>query len=600
MWGFGASKIVNDSGSCSKQDDDSHEASSEELRLFEQAPLVNEEVVIDPDDPAASHLSSFDWNSGKFKKTAIWLIGILQLLVSAVILFTSLASSKSYETATYRLFGMTKPPSSPTAKLETVRILLLLSGPAFVYSIIQVLTCFIPVFAMIFARARSLEKPGLKPRVRIDNILKMRRYLGLAVGGLVLSILAHYLYPRGNFSPLNGVKVDETNSVRALNDRIDAYMNMTPPNFFIFRVCLFISALWIMIFIEKAILLIVSHRYHRTGLGKRMKINDFALKVIKGVRRHLLSIGTVSDRKAADGALIFDGLGKAELGPEDFESFLDEDECKNFFDLLVSQDPESARKGKLDRASFIRAIDAVKREEDAINVAMGGSSKLLKKFDNLLMVIVYIAAVFILLAILEPPIEVLVSFAVSIVASLVFIFGGTAQNAFESMVFVLFTHPFDQNDWIVLSDGIMYQIRELGLISCSFLTQQNDIVYMTNSFLNGQPIINYKRSDGMSELIRFSVLPDTPREKFAELEKRLVEWLKKHPENFGSKTYFRNFYVTDAGHMTVECRVWHKFNFDDMTKKDHRTRLFVLELRDGMIDLGIKLSGPILPGKGNS
>ncbi len=65
-----------------------------------------------------------------------------------------------------------------------------------------------------------------------------------------------------------------------------------------------------------------------------------------------------------------------------------------------------------------------------------------------------------------------------------FIFGGSAKTAFDSLIFVFSTHPFDAGDRVVI-DGYegSYCIQEITLYTTTLRTSGR-ILYIPNGFVN--------------------------------------------------------------------------------------------------------------------
>jgi small-conductance mechanosensitive channel len=428
----------------------------------------------------------------------------------------------------------------------------------------------------------------------IEGLLKLRRYIGFAAAGCVLSPLAFLLYR--NSKSTEKITIDDAalaamNVVKALNLRFEHYFNK-PFEYFVGRGCLFLTVMWFMVLIEKIIVLLVSTQYHRRSLSIRMRKNELGRKITAGLRKHFIKSGIVQNKNAPSGELVYDAIGKEIVGLQEFSLYMDEDEAGDYIDVL---DPGNLFSGHFNRERYIEAVNNLEKEHIGIRQTLRGQLRVLNKFDTLLLCIASFVLFFVLIAIMEPPVDFLVSFLVSLIAGLAFVFGPTAKETFDSIVFVLFTHSFDIGDWLILADGVMYQPVDIGLMCTSFLTQQNDLTYFTNNSLSGMAIVNLRRSPMMSEPIRVPIVPDTPEEKISQLESKINEWLETQPSLFLPKISLREFNITDDGHMIVEVRLFHRYNFDDMAKKDHRSRLFVLKLRDILKGLGIKISQPVLP-----
>lgn len=564
-------------------------SSNGDLRRFEAAEIVSEIVEPDEDDPTAVHLSSFNWDSGSYHHPKVWIVVTIQAIVSCIVTIVCLVVSNGMSKSAYSLWG--PRPTTPKTEIEVIRLVLQIFAPFLAYSILQLVIIGIPSAAGLVARALGKLKPGPVHRLRIDSLLKLRRRIGALIYGICASIIAHDLFPEVQAASQTPTE-EVANPVLQFTTNILSYFRGNNLDFFMNRFFLSFSAVALLVLVEKSFVVWVTINFHRHGVERRQNKNRFIRKVNASLVKLFNGQELVHSGKSSIGEVIFDGIGKQSLREEDFCEYMDSDEASEYFEQL---DEDSSGHGTLNRNEFIQAVEKIRREEQGIHQALINSSKLLDKFDTLMMIVTALVATLFILVIFEPPVTIIFSYILSIIASMVFLFGSTTKDIFDSIIFVIFTHPFDRDDWLLLSDGILYQVREIGLLTSSFLTPQNDLVYMTNLSLNGQPIINLKRSEGMSELIDFRIMPDTPRDKLAKLEENLVSWVKEYPQHFLDKMYLRDFLVTDQQHMKVQVRLWHKANFDDMTKKDHRTRLFMLQLRDALQQIGIKMSPPVLP-----
>lgn len=565
--------------------------STDALRDFETAEVASEVLEFDPDEPSSLATSSFDWEHGKYRSAAIWLFVIGQLLLGALMMILGLVLSKSFERGGgYSIWAKRAAQAIP--KIEVTRWLVQLGIPFFLYALLQLIFALVPYFGMMFSKLLGKNCPAFRTRLRIDGLLKLRRPIGMAFFGCIAAIISRQLFVNETVQGSPGA-ADDSNPVLAFGAELVAYATKNHFEFFVNRFFLSLAVITLLVLVEKFFVLNVGVKYHREGLARRQAANRLFRKITKRLCDHFVKTKQTADPKAGQGELIFDAIGKPKVGKKDFEAYMDEDEAAAYF-FHIDQD-NGGGEGELSREEFVASVARLKGEEKAMERAMLDSSGLIGKLDSILVTIVIMVSSIIVLAIFEPPLSVVLSYIISVFASLVFLFGSTAKNLFESISYVIFNHPFDQEDWLMLSDGILYQVKEIGLITSSFLTPQNDLVYMNNLSLMGQTVINLKRSIEMNENITVSVLPETPKDKIAELESICKKWLTEHPHLFLPNFFFRDFLVTDNLHMVFKMRLWHRANFDDMTKKDHRTRLFMLHLKESMEKLQIKASPPVLP-----
>jgi small-conductance mechanosensitive channel len=244
------------------------------------------------------------------------------------------------------------------------------------------------------------------------------------------------------------------------------------------------------------------------------------------------------------------------------------------------------------KEQFCAAIDTMYNERNAIDRAFMDQCNILNKFNSLLMTIVWLLAFLICMVIMDPPIKFLVTFSITLLGGAMFMFRDTAKKAFDSIVFVIFTHPFDAEDWILIREE-MYQVHEVGLWTTTFLTSEGKLTYIANRNLVSVPITNLRRSPQMSEAIPFTVVPSTSPEKIKTLESKLVAWLKLHERDYSSSLFIYGFKLIDKDHLKLEVKLTHKTNFNDQIKKDMRTRRFVFKLKEFINELGIELSPPL-------
>jgi small-conductance mechanosensitive channel len=550
----------------------------EDLRMFEATEIASDVIEYngDSDDIGGSSSSSFDWDKGQYCKGTIWVATLFQILIGTILTVLGLFLSNKFE----------------DDHIEVIRACIQLGIPVLTYGLMQLLFIIIPLLALKIARMRGKLYPGLVTRLRIDRLLKLRRSIGMVAFGIVASFLSLRLYPNNSY----GAKADNiniANPVLAFGADMAKYITSHHPDFFVTRFFISWLAIAIIVLIETAFVDQIGVMFHAAGLAKREKANRVFRKITKSLCKYFVENERVRNPAAPPGELIFDAIGKTKLNAKDFLKYMDEDEAEIYFLLL---DEEGGGKGELDRDEFVSSVARLQNEEKAIEKALLNNSGLIQKLDRLMMLVVIILSSVLVLAIFESPITIVFSYLVSLIASIFFLFGSVLKTLFDSITYVILNHPFDQDDWLILGDGNLYQVKEIGLLTSSFLTPQNDLVYMNNLSLNSQAVVNLKRSSSMSEVITLNILPETSKAKIAQLEHQCIEWLKNQPHIFLPQFSFFDFQVTDNLHMRFKMRLWHRANFDDMTKKDHRSRLFMLFLKEIMSKIGIQTSPPVLPG----
>lgn len=562
----------------------------DEYRRSPQFVYVQERVRKLP-PPAKIQTDKFNWNKGIFREKGVpipialatqFALALLMVVVPVVLVHGKLIPGA------YPLFSQT-PPTAPSLVVEILRVIILIGIPYTVYVAIQAGICFIPWITYKSYKASKTEVHEAL-RTKIEYVLGMREYVGMAVSGTILAAVARILYPHPPPPPTPQLPQGQETplDITAITSWLSSHANRPYQLYFTNAGLAICIILWVL-FVEKFIVRMVAARYHSHGLALRIQINKFARKVTKSIYDYFMETHPELRYKKYDaGMLIYTTLGKETVSKEDFFPYMDEPEAIRYFSIL---DPDVM--GALNQDQFLAAIDSIDLEQSAIDRAFLDQTRIIGRFDNLLMSIVWLLSILILVMIFDPSTRIIIGVMFSFVAGFVFLFQGLAKQAFESIVFVLFTHPFDADDTVYI-DEVMYRVHELGLWTSSYLTNGGQLTYIANRTLIVKPIVNLRRSPLMSEFITISVMPTTSKEKIRQLEGRLIDWLKENQRDFVPVMFIRGFKVMDKEHMLLEMNVSHRSNFNDYNKREFRNRKFVMRLKELIQELGIELSPPLV------
>lgn len=567
-------------------------------------PIIEDEHHHHTKESKHTHLHTFDWKHGVFRHEGsmpLWVRLSIQLMLA--VLMTSAPPILSYMKlvpGAYPLISL-EPPVKAGALMEILRFVWLLGASHLVYVGIQLWLCLMTWSTYKMARLRTLLVEDTV-RQSIEQTWSIRRYFGMCGAGIALAIFSRVLYPipADKKVVLVATAADGTttaaqaavkaaavhaNEFVAMGQNLQNYFHR-PYQFFISNTCLAFAIVATIFLVEKLILKAISHRYHTHCLESRIHTNKFARKTTQSLKNYILAV-TRKPKNSTNGELIFDFIGKPTIQKEDLYEYMDKDIATRYFSVL-----DVDMLGAMTREQFCAAIDAMYNERNAIDRAFMDQCNILSKFDTLLMTIVWVLCFLITMVIMDPPIKFLVTFSVTLLGGAMFMFRDTAKKAFDSIVFVIFTHPFDADDWILIKDE-MYQVHEVGLWTTTFLTSEGKLTYIANRNLINVPITNLRRSPQMSETIPFTVVPSTSPEKIKALESKLVAWLKLHGRDYSSSMFIYGFKLVDKDHLKLEIKLTHRANFNDQTKKDMRTRRFVFKLKEYIRELGIELSPPL-------
>lgn len=127
------------------------------------------------------------------------------------------------------------------------------------------------------------------------------------------------------------------------------------------------------------------------------------------------------------------------------------------------------------------------------------------------MSLVLLVLIFIWLGILGVSLTTyLLTYSSIIIASLV-IFGNSARNVFEGVIFQFVLHPFDQGDKVTI-DGEWYTVHRMNLNSTVLRRGDGWECVVMNAVLANKTIYNHRRSPAESESVTFNAHVATTQE----------------------------------------------------------------------------------------
>lgn len=229
---------------------------------------------------------------------------------------------------------------------------------------------------------------------------------------------------------------------------------------------------------------------------------------------------------------LFHNLGRHRktLVAEDFiPYFKSEAEAREAFSLF-----DKDKNGDIEKSEMRDAVQRIYRERRALTTSLKDMNSALQKLDMVLMFLGLIIAIFIWLLIFSPTSAVsnLVPLS-TIIVGFSFVFGNSAKNIFESMIFIFATHPYDVGDLVCIDDTWMF-VKEFGLISTTFNTTVNQIVVAPNALLASSKYIhNARRSGNMWEVTMVQMGFETALQTIDEFRRRLRVWIKENDREWG-------------------------------------------------------------------
>jgi len=183
--------------------------------------------------------------------------------------------------------------------------------------------------------------------------------------------------------------------------------------------------------------------------------------------------------------------------------------------------------------------------------------------DHILLLIAVIILFFISLSVFGVDVtESLTSvYTLGIAAS--FIFKNAASNAFDAIMFIFVTHPFDTGDRCFIGEENLV-VKKMGLFATVFQRADGTETYYFNSQLFIMFINNARRSDKTFENVTMNVTWRTPLEKLDALVTAMNEWLKTEEHRwFEPSTSLTLQHIDFQRHLECTILIGHNGNWQD-------------------------------------
>nr|UJH94588.1 Msy2 [Starmerella bombicola] len=246
------------------------------------------------------------------------------------------------------------------------------------------------------------------------------------------------------------------------------------------------------------------------------------------------------------------------------------------FDIL-----DSDGQNGIELEEMIDSVNRIGRESKQISKSLIDIDGAITKLHYLLMCIALILVVVIFVGMLAPSSATVLATLGSTLLSMSFLFSSTAQEVFQSCVFLFVKHPFDTGDWIQTSVPnvglVRMQVREMNLMYSVFnQIGVNTRRQVANSVLNSQWVDNISRSPPSQISIVLTIgVPETTVEQLEEFELRLGEFVEANPRDYAPGVFFQAIDQTDLDRLSLNICINTRNNQDDIVLfSARRTRAF--------------------------
>ncbi|KAG1145570.1 hypothetical protein G6F37_007175 [Rhizopus arrhizus] len=288
------------------------------------------------------------------------------------------------------------------------------------------------------------------------------------------------------------------------------------------------------------------------------------------------------------------------LGPESNRDYLVESDMYPFFSTveeavdafhLFDYDGNGDVSKKELRSGCVR----IYRERKYLSRSMRDLSQATGKLDIILMVIFIVVWVIIVCAAFGVNVgtDLMPLWSAFVAAS--FIFGTSAKDAFEAIIFVFVTHPFDAGDRVFIGTE-NWVVNEVGLLVTTFIKWDGSLVYAKNSVLTTQYIINVRRSGKTCEANELQIDFSTPSWKIKQLISHMQEWCNQFPRHYTPNSTTCNLLAfKNQNVVSLSFYFEHAQNWQDAGGRWLRHNNFMYELKETCERMEIDYSLPPQP-----
>ncbi|KAH7869025.1 uncharacterized protein C8R40DRAFT_1177155 [Lentinula edodes] len=215
------------------------------------------------------------------------------------------------------------------------------------------------------------------------------------------------------------------------------------------------------------------------------------------------------------------GQGRTYLLPSDFHpAFPDTTTAQAAFRVF-----DKDNNGDLSRAEIKTTLLKVYKERRFLARSMRDVGIALKSLDGILLFFALVIVFFISLSVFGVQVGDSLSSVYTLGIGASFVFKASASSAFDAIMFLFVTHPYDTGDRCFIDDEILV-VKRMGLFATVFARVDGTETYYFNSQLFTKFITNVRRSGQMYENVTLQLHWRTPLAKLDALEKFLNNWLQ--------------------------------------------------------------------------
>ncbi|KAG7096617.1 hypothetical protein E1B28_004034 [Marasmius oreades] len=230
--------------------------------------------------------------------------------------------------------------------------------------------------------------------------------------------------------------------------------------------------------------------------------------------------------------------------------------------------------GDISRAEIKTTLIRVYKERRALARSMRDVNNALESLDWILMFFAAVIVFFISLQVFGVEVGNSLASVYSLGIAASFVFKNAASNAFDAVMFLFVTHPFDTGDRVFIGDQNLV-VKKMGLFATVFTRSDGTETYFFNSQLFNMFITNIRRSGKQFENCTLQIAWKTPLEKIDALESCMNSWLSTEENRwFEPATSIMLQNIKFQRYLEITISMGHNGNWQDWGRRVARKTAF--------------------------
>jgi len=251
--------------------------------------------------------------------------------------------------------------------------------------------------------------------------------------------------------------------------------------------------------------------------------------------------------------------------------------------------------GDISRQEIKGTLLKVYKERRFLSKSMRDVGAALKTLDRILLFFAFVILFFISLSVFGVEVGDSLTSVYSIGIAASFIFKNAASNAFDAIMFLFVTHPFDTGDRCFIGQENLV-VKKMGLFATVFQRADGTETYYFNSQLFNMFINNARRSDKTFENLTLQVAWRTPLEKLDALISAMNEWLETEENRwFEPSTSLTLQHIDYQRSLVCTIGIGHNGNWQDWGLRLQRKTAFHAAVQHYCRQLGIQFHETPIP-----